>query len=492
MRIDYAALSPELVVTGAACLVLLMDLALRGRTRVLSGYVGLVSCLLALVLVAPKLLDEPTSTLGGLFVLDHFAVVMKIIFLAVAAYVIWIAIPPMRGHRYEGEFVFLLLCSVLGTLLMPSSRDLLMLFVSLELVSAPAFVIAGLRKLNPLSNEAALKFFIFGVLSAGILVYGISLIYGATGSTSLAAIAKSSAVHAAHPPAIVLTGIVFIVAAFGFKVSAVPFHFWAPDTYEGSPTPLAAYLSVASKAAGFVGLLLILYIGFPSLAHFWGPFVGAIAILTMTVGNVVALRQRQFIRLLAYSSIGHAGYMLIPIAIIGSKAGVAGANANATLIRSLVIYIAIYSVMQLGAFAVAIGISKQHPTLLVRDLSGLGRRAPIPALALAGFLIALGGIPPFAGWFAKFALFTAAIDAGSTLGIVLAVAMVLNSVISLFYYLGVVRVMYLGEPSDDVALSFPRTLTAATALAFIGVVFVGVYPEPFARLAEAARLVLPV
>jgi NADH-quinone oxidoreductase subunit N len=490
VRIDYAALSPELVITGAACVVLLLDLALRGRARVISGYVALSSTLLALVLVAPKIFDAPTSTLGGFFVLDHFAVVMKIIFLAVAAYVIWIAIPPMRGHRYEGEFVFLLLCSVLGTLLMPSSRDLLMLFVSLELVSAPAFVIAGLRKLNPLSNEAALKFFIFGVLSAGIFVYGISLIYGATGTTSLAAIARSPAAQATHPPAVLFTGIVFIVAAFGFKVSAVPFHFWAPDTYEGAPTPLAAYLSVASKAAGFVGLLLVLYIGFPSLAHLWGPFLGAIAIATMTVGNVVALRQRQFVRLLAYSSIAHAGYMLIPIAIIGSKAGVAGAHANAVLIRSLVIYLLIYSVMQLGAFAVAIGISKSYPTLLVRDLSGLGRRAPLAALGLSGFLIALGGIPPFAGWFGKFALFTAAIDAGTTLGIVLAVAMVVNSVISLFYYLGVVRVMYMGEAPDEAAVSFPRTIAWATALAFIGVVFIGIYPEPFARLAEAARLVL--
>ncbi len=275
----------------------------------------------------------------------------------------------------------------------------------------------------------------------------------------------------------------------------MPFHFWAPDTYEGSPTPLAAYLSVASKAAGFVGLLLILYIGFPSLAHFWGPFIGALAIVTMTVGNVVALRQTQFVRLLAYSSIGHAGYMLIHIALIGTKAGVGGANTNATLIRSLVIYIAVYSVMQLGAFAVAIGVSKQFPTLLIRDLRGLGRRAPFAGLALSGFLIALGGIPPFAGWFAKFALFTAAIDAGSTLGVVLAVAMVLNSVISLFYYLGVVRSMYTFADADETeaeAVSFPRTISAAIALAFIGVVVFGVYPEPFAKLADAARLVFSV
>ena len=208
----------------------------------------------------------------------------------------------------------------------------------------------------------------------------------------------------------------------------------------------------------------------------------------MFVGNIVALRQSQFVRLLAYSSIAHAGYMLIPIALIGTKAGVAGANTNATLIRSLVIYLLIYSVMQLGAFAVAIGVSKQYPTLLVRDLRGLGRRAPMAALALAGFLIALGGIPPFAGWFGKFALFTAAIDAGSALGVVLAVAMVLNSVISLFYYLAVVRTVYTGTPDEEGALSFPRPIAAAIAVAFVGVVVLGVYPEPFAKLADAARL----
>ncbi|MEX0874817.1 MAG: NADH-quinone oxidoreductase subunit N [Actinomycetota bacterium] len=490
MQIDYAALAPEIIVTAAACLVLLIDLVLRGRARVLTAYIGLASVLLALVIVAFKVGSEATTTLGGLFVLDGFAVVMKLIFLATAAFVIWVSIPPMRGHRYEGEYVFLLLCSVLGTMLMPSSRDLLMLFIALELVSAPAFVIAGLRKLNPRSNEAALKYFIFGVLSAGVFVYGISLVYGAIGATDLNEIAAR--LQGAGPTgvsALLLTGIVFIIAAFGFKVSAVPFHFWAPDTYEGSPTPLAAFLSVGSKASGFVGLLLILLIGFPNLSSDWGPYVGAIAMATMIVGNVVALRQRHLIRLLAYSSIGHAGYMLIPIAVIQPHTGeVTGANAD--LVQSLVTYLAVYAVMTLGAFAVAIGISKQYPTLLIRDLAGLGRRAPLPAIALAGFLISLGGIPPFAGWFAKFSVFTAAIGAGSTLGVVLAAMMVVTSVISLYYYVGVIRVIFLEIPEDETAVRLPRPITLATAVTSIGVVVLGIYPEPIARLANAARLVL--
>lgn len=244
MAIDYGALAPEIILATAACVVLLVDLGLRGRARVFSAWIGLGGVVLAFVAVLPLFGGEPRQTLGGMFVLDDFAVVLKLFFLGVAAFVIWVSIPPMRGHRYEGEFVFLLLCSVLGTVLMPSSRDLLMLFVALELVSVPAFVIAGLRKLNPRSNEAALKFFIFGVLSAGLFVYGISLVYGLTETTSLAEIgSRFASVDTADP--ILLIGIVFIVAAFGFKVSAVPFHFWAPDTYEGSPTPLAAFLSVA-------------------------------------------------------------------------------------------------------------------------------------------------------------------------------------------------------------------------------------------------------
>ncbi|MGH7859376.1 MAG: NADH-quinone oxidoreductase subunit N, partial [Candidatus Binatia bacterium] len=269
MQIDYWALLPELIVTSVACLILLADLALRGRIRVASGYASLVALGAALLVTVPMIGGGARTTLAGMFVLDDFAVVTKILFLAAAFFVVWVAIPPMRGHRYEGEFYFLFLCSVLGTMLMPSSRDLLMLFIALELVSAPAFVITGLRKLNPRSNEAAIKFFVFGVLSAGILVYGISLVYGATGATELSAIAAAVGPMAGDPQPLVLVGVLFIVAAFGFKVSAVPFHFWAPDTYEGAPTPLAAFLSVASKGAGFVGLLLILVIGFADLAPFW-------------------------------------------------------------------------------------------------------------------------------------------------------------------------------------------------------------------------------
>jgi NADH-quinone oxidoreductase subunit N len=327
------------------------------------------------------------------------------------------------------------------------------------------------------------------VLSAGIFIFGISYVYGFAGSTRLSEIATAIAGSAPAGRQMLLTGLIFIIAAFGFKVSAVPFHFWAPDTYEGSPTPLAAFLSVASKAAGFVGLLLVLLIGFPALSDSWAPLVGGIAIATMTLGNVLALRQNQIVRLLAYSSIAQAGYMLIPIALIAPHEGIIR-GSNAQLVRSLVTYLAVYTLMNLGAFAVVIGLSKQYPALLFRDIAGLARRAPLAALALAGFLISLGGIPPFAGWFAKFVVFQAAVQRGSGLGVVLAVAMVLNSVISLYYYVGVVRAMYMQTSDDETAVRLPRPIAVAIGVAFVGVVGFGVYPEPFARLANAARLVL--
>jgi NADH-quinone oxidoreductase subunit N len=489
VSIDYRALGPEIAVAVAACVILLVDLGVQKRYRWTAAVVSIAALAIGFVFLLVNAGDTPRRTLGGLFVLDDFSLVVKGLFLAAGAYVVWLSALPMRGHRYEGEYYVLLLSSILGTLLMPSSRDLLMLFISLELVSAPAFVLAGFRKLNPRSNEAALKFFLIGVLSAGVLVYGISLVYGFTGSTDLATIARAVATES-QPPALLLTGVVFIVAAFGFKVSAVPFHFWAPDTYEGSPTPLAAFLSVSSKAAGFVGLLIVLLVGFPGVARYWAPLVAGIAAATMTLGNVLALRQRQLVRLLAYSSIGHAGYMLIPIAIIAANPGRTLTAANASLVRALVVYLLAYAVMNLGAFAVVIGLSKQHPTLLIRDITGLARRAPLPAMALAVFLVSLGGIPPLVGWFAKFAVFLAAVSVGSTTGVVLAVFMVVNSVISLYYYVGVVRAMYLQPPEEEGAVEFPRAIGAAVAVAMVGTIVLGIYPEPVARLGAVARNLL--
>lgn len=486
MNVDYAALAPEIAVATGLSVVLLLDLGLRGKARTLAGLLSIVTLAVAGLLLFANVGNTPRETLNGMFVLDGFSLVFKGLMLSSALIVVVFSMPPMSGHRYEGEYYFLLLCSVLGTMLMPSSRDLLMLFISLELVSAPAFVLAGIRKRDPRSNEAALKFFLFGVLSAAILVYGISLVYGFAGSTVLSVIAQK----AVTPEPLLMTGVVFIIAAFGFKISAVPFHFWAPDTYEGSPRPLAAFLSVSSKAAGLVGLLLILLLGLPQLSSYWGPVVAVIAAATMILGNVVALKQRHLIRLLAYSSIAQAGYMLIPLALIRPFGRDPLFGGNSDVVNALTVYLIVYALMNLGAFAVAIGLSRQFPTLLLRDLSGLGKRAPFHAVALATFLLSLAGLPPVAGWVAKLFVFISAVGVGSTTGVVLAAVMVIGSVISLYYYVGIIRALFLGEPEDDAPVRFPALITVAVIVCLVGVVVLGVIPESLARIAHAARIAI--
>ncbi len=367
---------------------------------------------------------------------------------------------------------------------MPSSRELLMLFISLELVSAPAFLMAGLRKTDPRSNEAALKFFLISVLSTAIMLYGMSLIYGLTGTTKLAGIAEALAGPIGQSN-LALAAILFVVAGFAFKVSAFPFQFWAPDTYEGSPIPVAAFLSVASKAAGFAGLLQLMFVAFLPRADFWTPIFAVLSLFTMTLGNLIALQQRQVVRMLAYSSIAQAGYMLLPFALAGNSAAV-----NRDAFAATVLYILIYGVMNLGAFAVVIGLAREAPGALISDFNGLSRRNPAAAFALTVFLVSLAGIPPLAGFWAKFFVFKAAITSGRALGAWLAIAMVVNSVISLVYYFGIVRAMYFEPVAEPVrTLRIPPLVAAVIGLALIGVITIGVFPPLFTRFPGISTLI---
>src|SRR5213078_2927088 len=377
-------------------------------------------------IAALTLINANRTTFGGMYVVDNFAVLFKVFFLSTAAVVLGLSLRYMRDGRYfQGEYYVLLLAAFLGCVTMPSSRDLLMLFISLELVSAPGFLIAAFRKTDPRSNEAGLKFFLIGVLSSAVMLYGMSLIYGVTGTTRLTGIAaKLGGLHGGAET-LALAAILFVVAGFGFKVSAVPFQFWAPDTYEGSPVPVAAFLSVASKAAGFAGLLQLMFVAFLPRADFWAPIFAVLALFTMTLGNLVALQQRQVVRLLAYSSIAQAGYMLLPFALATPH----GAAVNREAFAASLLYILIYGVMNLGAFGVIIGMAREAPGILVSDFAGLGQRAAPLALSMTVFLVSLAGVPPFAGFWGKFFIFRAAIDRGS-LGPWLAAAMVINSVIS--------------------------------------------------------------
>jgi NADH-quinone oxidoreductase subunit N len=481
--IDYHLILPELILSGTIVLVLIVDVFLPARRKWWSMPVALVGVVASLI-AELTLIGHRGSTFGGAFVIDNFSILFQLFFLSVAIVVLALSLRYFReGGFYQGEYYFLLLTSFLGCLLMPASRDLLMLFISLELVSAPGFLMAAFRKSDPRSNEAGLKFFLIGVLSTAVMLYGMSLIYGLTGSTRLDVIARGLAPLTGSKETLAFAAILFVVVGFAFKVAAVPFQFWAPDTYEGSPVPVAAFLAVASSAAGFAGLLQLMFVAFIHQYAFWTPIFAALSIATMTLGNLVALQQIQVVRLLAYSGIAQAGYMLLPFALVSRDAVV-----NHQAFASSVAYILIYGVMNLGAFAVAIAVSRREPHLLITDFAGLVRRAPLLAIGMTAFMISLAGIPPTGGFWAKILIFRAAIDRGG-IGPWLAVIMLVNSVISISYYFAVPKQMLFEPAVDESRFRSPVLVNVVVALALVAIVAIFVFPNPIARAADISTLI---
>jgi NADH-quinone oxidoreductase subunit N len=337
-----------------------------------------------------------------------------------------------------GEYYFLLLMSVSGAVTLAASRDVLTLVVSLEVVSLPAFALVALPRYDGRASEAALKLFLVSVVSTAVMLFGLSLVYGVTGQVYLDRIATALDDPGARNPALLL-GVAISIAGFAFKVAAVPFHFWAPDTYVGAPVPVAAYLSVVSKAAGFVGLSVLLTIGFAPYADVWAPVVAVLAAVTMTVGNLVALRQRRAVRLLAWSSIAQSGYMLVPL-------GAAGKGNISDVLPATVAYVLAYAVMNLGAFAVVTLVGRRRPANNLDDYRGLGRTEPFIGFALAFALACLAGLPPgLLGLFAKVVVFQAPVEQGTGW---LAVVMAVNVVVGLYYYLAWAASLYARAGSE--------------------------------------------
>jgi NADH-quinone oxidoreductase subunit N len=365
---------------------------------------------------------------------------------------------------------------------MASARDLITIFVALELISVPTYVLAGWRKHDTKSNEAAIKYYLFGVLSSAVMLYGMSFIFGLSGSTLLSKIGQ----YAARPdlPPLFAVAIFLTLVGFAFKISAVPFHFWAPDTYEGAPTPVTAFLSVASKAGGFVAILSLVYFGFFGSQQAWQPVLWALAAASMTLGNLTALRQTNIVRLLAYSSIAQGGFILAPLAVA------ADGHAARSAFEAVVIYLLIYGAMNLGAFAVVIAVARRTRSGEIASYSGLGQTAPVLALLMSAFLFALAGIPPLAGWFAKFVMFRAIFNAGTPAAYTLGVIAAVNSVIALFYYAAVARRMWFRDPSEagvePVPARTPPALGIALGISAAVVVVIGIYPQLFARIGEVA------
>ncbi|HZQ26499.1 MAG TPA: NADH-quinone oxidoreductase subunit N [Acidimicrobiales bacterium] len=483
---DYHALAPEIVLTGVLCIVLVADLIVDETRKYLVTQlagIGLLGSLIPILTLAVS--GGTRSMFGGAYVVDDFALVFKAAFLIMGYVVLLMSSNYIEeGDYYEGEFSFLLLSSILGMVVMSSSRDLISIFVALELLSIPAYMLAGWRKRDPKSNEASMKYYLLGVLTSGVMLYGMSLVFGVTHTTVLVKMQPLLSSGLGHQP-IVAIGLFFIVVAFAFKVSAVPFHFWAPDTYEGAPTPVTAFLSVASKTAGFVALLQLIYLGFLGRHDVWAPMFWVLAALTMTVGNLVALRQTNVVRLLAYSSVAQAGYILVPFAVAGSNAKALHSAQTASIV-----YLLIYAAMNLGAFAVVIAVARKTRSGEISSYGGLFQYAPGLTLLMTAFLFALAGIPPLGGWFAKFYVFRSAIDAGGPWAVALAVIAGVNSVIALFYYANIAREMWMSPVPDDdrTPISVPPGLAAALGISVIVVVAIGVYPQAFAHLGDLASL----
>ena len=487
-EIDYLALAPELIIVVTLLVVLALDLALPREKKYWTATVAVAGTALALLPLAVLVVNgDVISMFDGSYVVDEFAVVLKGLFL-VAAYIVFLmSVNYVESDRYyQGEYYFLLLASLLGSLVMASSRDLIILFIGLELVTGPLYLLAGWRKGDAKSNEASMKYFILGVLSTAILLYGMSLLFGLTGEVTFDGLA-SATVGMADEPAMVMA-VLFMIVGFGFKVSAVPFHFWAPDTYEGAPTPITAYLSVNSKAAGFVAMLLVMYLALPALSDIWAPALWLLAALSMTIGNLAALRQSNIVRLLAYSSVAQAGFMLVPFA----AAAVAGADLEEAF-AATVIYLVIYAVMNLGAFGVVIaGANKTHSG----EIDGWAGLAKVDArigVLVAVFFFSLAGIPPLAGWFAKFAMFRSVIIAGGAATVVLAVIAAINAVIALYYYAKVVRSVWLQDPEGefpgDVDEPPAGSLRLALGVSVALTIAIGIYPAIATFVGDASRVI---
>jgi NADH-quinone oxidoreductase subunit N len=486
VSVDPVALAPEIILTATLCAVLLLDLAVAEDRKWLAMPLSAVGVLATLASVLALAQGGPRTTFGGMFVVDDFALLFKGLFCVSTFLVLLVSHDYLKRDRiHQGEYYFLMLAALLGMLTIASSRDLIAIFVSIELISAPAFVLAGLRKGDVKSNEAALKFFLFGVLSTAVMLFGMSLIFGITGTTDLAGIAAKLAGGTAPVRSLAILSIFFVIVGFAFKISAFPFQWWVPDTYEGSPVPVASFLSVASKTGGFVGLLQIMFIAFLPLADVWRPFLAIVAVLTMTFGNIVALQQRHIVRLLAYSSVAQAGYMILPFGVVSATD--AGINHDAFL--GVVVYLLIYAFMETGAFAAVIAYGRQGGGYFLTDYDGLSRRSFGLAISMAVFLLSLAGIPFFAGWAAKLFVFRAVVGGGGA-GLWLGAAMAINTVIGLFYYAAVVRRMFFAPPSDDLtgAIVAPTAVRAAMALSVVMVVVVGILPELFAHIAGISTL----
>ena len=466
---ELSALVPELALLCLALLILGLDLFSGGDKRRWLGWLAAAGLIVIFILNLFWSRTGGELVLGRMLKTDLLALVFKETFIVAAILTVLISVDykPLRSH---GEYYALTILATLGMSLMATAANLIMLYVALELTSITLYILAGYLRDTPKSTEAGLKYFLFGAFSSALMLYGMSLLYGLTGQTGLREIAVVLATSTLRLPVVV--GALLLLAGFAFKIAAVPFHMWSPDVYEGAPTPVTAFVSVASKAAGFAVLMRVFIGAFDFIRPDWVAVVGALSVMTMTLGNVVAIPQTNIKRMLAYSSIAQAGYVLIGVVSV-SAFGVASA----------IFYLIMYTLTNICAFAVVILISNVTGSDEIADFAGLSRRSPALALVMLVALLSLGGIPPVAGFFGKLYIFAAAIEQGLLWLVVIGV---LNAIISLYYYLIVARVMYLEEPPSEEPVPVPALSTVVLVVTGLGVVLLGFASAPFLQVATKA------
>ncbi|MFQ5580125.1 MAG: NADH-quinone oxidoreductase subunit N [Nitrospiria bacterium] len=468
--IQIIAILPEMILALAACALFIAVPLIHSEKKEVLGVFTIGSLLLSGVSLV-FLWGKEISTFNGMIAIDSYAIFFKLIFLAISILIVMMSFRYVEIQRINlGEYYGLILFATIGMMLLPSATDLLSFYLSLELMSMSLYVLTAFMRKDPRSIEAGIKYFLTGVFASGVILYGIAFLYGLTGTTQLAGIHEQLAAQDLTSSPTLVIAIILMVTGFGFKVAAVPFHMWAPDVYEGSPTPITAFLSAASKAAAFSVMLRVFIMGLEGSHEIWWQILWLVSVLTMTLGNVVAVVQTNIKRLLAYSSIAHAGYLLIGL-IAGSRVG----------LTAIMVYLVGYVFMTLGAFTLVILVCRKGLRGdQISDLRGLARTHPVVAATFILFALSLIGIPPTAGFVGKLYLFNAAIQGGFYW---LAIIAILNSAISLYYYFNIVKVMYMEEPQDTAPLSFSPALKVALSVMAFMTLFLGLYPEPIIRSA---------
>ncbi len=450
---DLTPIVPEIILSVAATILLLLELVAENKRPL--GYIGIALAAITIYLL-PSYRGE---AFGGMFVSDSYSVYFKSIFLISLILTILISLRYLKTERADfGEYYSLLLFATTGMMLMASARDLIIVFLGIELMSLSLYILCGIKKQDPRSSEAAMKYFLLGAFSTALLLYGISILYGLTTTTDIYKIADY--IRNSPPSPSLMLSMILIIVSFSFKISAVPFHMWAPDVYEGAPTSITAFMSTGPKAAAFAVLGRVFFTAFPVFEPYWTTVLIIIAILTMGVGNILAIAQTNIKRMLAYSSIAHAGYILLAI--------IAGTNEA---MNGMMVYLLVYTFMNMGAFAVVILLEKGEN---ISDYNGLSKSHPFSAAMMLIFMFSLTGIPPTAGFVGKFYIFMAAINAGYTWLVIIAV---IFSAISAYFYLRIVMNMYMKPLSETIGIMPSLGLAAALFISAIMIFVIGLAPS---------------